>query len=255
MNKQTDRFDIIRQLTLAGSRGEDMVATSRRALQQAARMVGLSAASLYVWDDDPAEAVTVVWAESEADREKLRSLEEDLFSQLRKNRQLTSAYMSFGGATPCHSFTLPLQHGDETLGAVIGLQEGERTIVAEDAFLEVLSASLTLNRVASGASRLAGIRLAAVTTNHHVNNSLQIILNAAQLMFRDESEKTRDQQKKVDAIATSVDLIREVTKRLSEITEPRVIVYGEGVKMLDIFDEGESEDDEGEKPSTDDSAD
>ena len=253
MNKQNDKYNVLRELAMAGSRGEDLAGASEIALCQASELVGLTAGALYLWDNEGKVQVTVTHAATESGNKRLKSLEDELFSNLRSEKDLVSAYMSFGGSTPCHSFTLPLRHNERIFGAVIGLQEGERTIISEDLFLEALSALLALNYAASGVSestsdskeilqkeKLAGIVETAVTVNHEINSPLTAILGNIQLLLRNQDNLNEEVVTKLKTIEISAERIREVTHRLLRVTTPRSVEYTEGIKMLDISDEEES---------------
>ena len=247
-----DRFEILKQLALAGSKGEDLTDISERALSQAAGFVDLTAAALFLWDEEFKVTVTVNHAESDASRQRLASLEQELFGNLRKDQNLVSAYMSFGGETPYHSFTLPLRHRTKILGAVIGLQEGERTIISEDDFLEALSALLALNYAAEGIGkehaparevldkeRLSAIIETAVAVNHEVNNPLTAILGNVQLLLLKRDDLDKELAAKLKTIETSALKIKDVTQRLMRITSPRSVEYSEGTKMLDLSSDEE----------------
>jgi signal transduction histidine kinase len=255
-SNKIDRFEILRQLALAGSKGEDLTALSERALEQAAGLVGLTAATLFLWDEDFQVTVTVTYAGSNSSRQRLISLEQELFAGLRKDKHLVSAYLSFEGDPPYHSFTLPLRHGAKVFGAVIGLQEGERTLVSEDAFLETLSALLALNYAAEGLGkehmpakealekeRLSAIVETAVAVNHEVNNPLTAILGNVQLLLLKRNDLDDDLRAKLKTIESSALKIKDVTQRLMRLSSPRSVEYSEGTKMLDLSgDEGEQED-------------
>jgi signal transduction histidine kinase len=244
---RSDRFEILRQLAVAASRGEDLTATAERALSQAAGLVGLTAAALFLWDEEFKVAVTVTYAKSDSSRQRLDSVEQELFSRLRQDRNLVSAYLSFGGEIPYHSFTLPLQHGSSVFGAVIGLQEGEKTIVSEDDFLEALSALLALNYAAEGIGkgrippkeildkeRLSAIIETAVAVNHEVNNPLTAILGNVQLLLLKRNDLDDDLRTKLKTIEASALKIKDVTQKLMRISSPRSVEYTEGTKMLDL---------------------
>ncbi len=247
-----DRFEILRQLALAASKGEDLAQASQQALNHAAGYIGLAAAALFLWDEDFKVTVTVNYAKSEQGRQRLISLEQELFRNLRKDRDLVSAYMSFGGETPYHSFTLPLKYGANIFGAVIGLQEGEKTIISEDDFLEALSALLALNYAAGGIGkepspvkealdeeRLNAIIETAVAVNHEVNNPLTAILGNVQLLLLKRDDLDKDLAAKLKTIEVSALKIKEVTQRLMRITSPRSVEYTEGTKMLDLSSDEE----------------
>ncbi len=250
--RNTDRFEILKQLALAGSKGEDLTGISERALSQAAGFVDLTAAALFLWDEEFKVTVTVNHAESDAARQRLVSLEQELFGNLRKDQNLVSAYMSFGGETPYHSFTLPLRHGSKIFGAVIGLREGERTIISEDDFLEAFSALLALNYAAEGIGkervparevldkeRLSAIVETAVAVNHGVNNPLTAILGNIQLLLLKRNDLDKELVAKLKTIEASALKIKDVTQRLMRITSPRSVEYSEGTKMLDLSSDEE----------------
>jgi len=250
MNKADKKFEILRLLAASGVSGKDLQDPSRQALAQAAQLVGLQAAALYLWDADFKPRVTVHYAESDETLQRLQRLEEDLFSDLRREKELVSAYMSFGGPDPSHSFTLPLRHGDGIFGAVIGLQVGERTIVDEVAFLETLSALLALSYAAGGSAppsdafrkaldkeKLAGIVETAVTVNHEINSPLTAILGNVQLLLRGADGFDEDLVKKLKTIEQSAERIQSVTRRLMHISTPRSAEYSGGIRMLDISEE------------------
>jgi signal transduction histidine kinase len=252
--KNNDRYEILKRLALAGSRGEGLRETVEMALRQAADLVGLTAAAMYLWDDEMVVNLAVSHAETDASRERLESLEADLFRTLRKDQQLLSAYMTFGGETPLHSFTLPLQQGKRIFGAVMGLQEGNRTVINEDTFLEALSAAIALNVVAGGLGKDTGIdrdaldkeRLGAVvetavTVNHEINNPLTAILGNVQLLLLKRDDLDEELLKKLQTIEASAMRIRDVTQQLLKLTSARSVSYAEGTSMLDLSAEDEEE--------------
>ncbi|MFQ5453285.1 MAG: histidine kinase dimerization/phospho-acceptor domain-containing protein, partial [Candidatus Zixiibacteriota bacterium] len=224
---KTDRFEILRLLAIAGVSGEDLNQASQDALKGAVQYVGLSAAALYLWDDDYKATVSVYYSANEENIKHLDKLEESLFTQLRKEKQLLSAYLSFGGDNPYHAFTLPLNYGKKIFGAVIGIQEGKKTIIAEDLFIEALSALLALNYAAQGIGgagllsedllnkeRLSAILETAVTVNHEVNNPLTAILGNVQLLLLNRDDLDKELKAKLKIIEESALKIKDVTQRL-----------------------------------------
>ena len=189
------RYEILQRLAIAGAKGEELQTVVQTALQQAADLVGLTAAAVFLWNDKKEVSLAVNVSREDAAAERLKGLEDSMFSNLRENRGLLSAYMTFGGDTPSHAFTHPLSHRDHVFGAVIGLQAGVKTVVQEDLFLEALSAAVSLNVVASGLApggqldptriekeRMGAIVETAVTVNHEINNPLTAILGNVQLL-------------------------------------------------------------------------
>lgn len=248
-----DRFEVMRQLAVAGYRGEDFRPTAEMAIRQAADIVGLSAAALYLWDDDMTVSLAVTFADTEPAQQTIASLEETLFSGLRRERQLLAAYMSFGGSTPMQTFTMPIRHLDKVYGAVIGIQEGSKRLVSEDLFLEALSAALSLYIVAEQASqgrevarevidkeRLGAVQQTAVTVNHEINNPLTAILGNVQLLLLRRKDLDDDVVAKLRTVEEAALKIKDVTQRLLRVTTARSVEYAEGTSMLDISDENNS---------------
>ena len=249
-DQDLNRFDILRGLALAGSQGESLRVSAEPALRQTCQLMGLSAASLYVWNDKRELAFEIAHATSEDSRKRLTALENDLFAVLRDRRQLVSAYMTFGGEAAYQAFTLPLHHGDKIFGAVIGLAPAGIKLVGEDVFLEALSASLSLNALVDGLSRdvsiskdivdkerLAAIIEMAVTVNHEVNNPLTAILGNVQLLLLKRTDLDPELQAKLKTIETSALKIKDVTQKLLRLTSARSVKYTEGTNMLDLSDE------------------
>lgn len=264
MNKMNDknqnRFEILRQLAVSGQTGDNINAAVQSALKMTVQYLNLLGASLYVWDDKHKVTLTVSHFEDSSAQGRLADMEENLFSQLRKEKELVSAYMSFGGVHPYHSFTLPLKFSSQIFGAVIGLQTGEKSIVSEDIFLESLSALLSLNFAAFekrgsdepsrdmiDRERLKAILDTAVTVNHEVNNPLQAIIGNIQLIKMKNKELDKQTLSKLDAIEESAMKISSVTQRLMRITTPRTTDYSDGTTMIDISDESDDSRDSKDK--------
>ena len=255
MNRESqDRFTIIRQLAVGAAEGTGLNQVFRQALELTADFVGLTAAALFIWNDDQVVTVQVDHARSPQDRDRLLAMEKDLFEQLRRTRQLASAYMSFGGDRPYHAFTLPLQYRSTTYGAVVGFQEGVRNIVSEDMFLETLSAILALTYAAGIQDRDQGDRAGAiekerqsavietaVTVNHEVNNPLTAILGNVQLLLLKREDLDDELRNKLKTIEISALKIKDVTQKLMRLTSPRSIDYSDGTRMIDLNDGADDE--------------
>jgi signal transduction histidine kinase len=246
-DKDLDRFDILRQLAVAGSQGEPLRSAAELALKQASAIVSLDAAALYLWNDQGEVSLEISHATSEDFRKRLTVLESELFALLRERRNLVSAYMSFGGEAPYQSFTLPLHHGPKVFGAVIGMASGDVRLVSEDIFLEALTAAMSLNAVVDGLAkdvslarevidkeRLAAIIEIAVTVNHEVNNPLTAILGNVQLLLLKRNDLDPELQAKLKTIEVSAMKIRDVTQKLLRLTSARSVKYTEGTNMLDL---------------------
>jgi signal transduction histidine kinase len=254
--KDLDRFEILRQLALAGAQGGEIQPTAELALRQAASLVGLKAASVYLWNASDQISLTVSYADTDLSRDTLASLEQTLFANLRRDRRLLSAYMTFSGTPMIQAFTQPLQHAGKMYGAVIGIQEGERKLISEDLFLEALSAALSLNIVAGevGKShklaketidreRFGAIQQTAVTVNHEINNPLTAILGNVQLLLMKRTDLDEELVTKLKTIEISALKIRDVTQKLLRLTTPRSVEYSEGTQMIDLSDSDQSSND------------
>ena len=249
-SREQDRYNILRALASAAARDIRLEQAGQTAMEQAARLIGLDAMALYVWDTENKPLLQLAYASGNDKALRLNELEKDLFDGLRRARQLVSAYMSFGVTPPVHSFTLPLRHGDTVFGAVIGLQEGERTVLAEDDFLDALAATLALHSIASGLTRalpkdqvekerLAAINETAVTVNHEINNPLTAILGNVQLLLMHRKDLDPELRSKLNVIEESASKIKDVTQRLLRLTSSRTTEYVPGTGMLDLSDPDE----------------
>ncbi|MEW6411488.1 MAG: histidine kinase dimerization/phospho-acceptor domain-containing protein [Candidatus Zixiibacteriota bacterium] len=254
MSKEdNNKFDILRVLAVAGARGEDLTGATQMALEAAAHYVGLNAAALYLWDDNLEVTLNVSYADTSDNKGRLAGLEEELFARLRRDKKLLSAYMSFGGDVPYHSFSMPLLQKNRPFGAIVGLQQGKRTIVAEDVFLEALASVLSISFAAQAKDglraadqqlldkeRLAAIIETAVTVNHEVNNPLTAILGNVQLLLLKREDLDEELKSKLKTIEASAMKIKDVTQRLMRLTTPRSVEYSDGTKMVDISEEDEN---------------
>lgn len=250
MDQQSpDRFQILHQIAVEGTGAEGIQSVAARALKQTAVLVGLQAAALHIWDAERNPTMAVSHAETDSAKSSLQRLESDLFAELRRDRELVSAYMSFGGESPFQSFTLPLRHAGRIFGAVIGLQQGEGHLVHQDTFLEALSAILALVYTATQVGReqpsdsealrkekLSGVVETAVTVNHEINSPLTAILGNVQLMLRDADRLDERLVAKLRTIEESAERIQKVTKKLLNVKNPRSIDYSDGIRMLDLSD-------------------
>lgn len=251
---RNDRFEILSRFARESCVQPDLASSAQKALEMASELVGLSAAMFFLFDEQFQTRISASWSANEAGEKRLIELERELFSQLRQKRKLVSAYMSFQDDLPCHTFTLPLQYQSEVFGAVIGFQEGERTIIAEEDFLETLTALLTLTSIAQqeglggqanqeqlDKERMTAIVETAVTVNHEVNNPLTAILGNVQLLLMKRDDLDEDLRSKLEIVEESALKIRDVTQKLLHMTTARSVHYTHGTNMIDI--NGEASDD------------
>jgi signal transduction histidine kinase len=250
-SREQHRYEILRSLVLGGVNRARLADTGQAALEQAAVLIGLDAAALYLWRADRKVELQLAYSQSDDLAAKLNDLEADLFDNLRRERSLVSAYMTFAGDPPCHSFTLPLNQGDKVFGAVIGLQLGERTTLSEEGFLDALAATIALNAIASGQAgvlprelidkeRLAAVTETAVTVNDRINNPLTAIIGNVQLLLMNRDDLDDELRRKLTVIEESASRIKDVTQRLLRLTEARSTEYVSGTSMIDLSDPDES---------------
>lgn len=250
MSKEINKLAVISRLALSSGEGDKFEDAARLAVEAAAQIVGLSAASMYLWDDKQNPTVNVTYAAGDEEKRKLLNLETDLFQTLRKDKDMTAAYMSFKGEKPYHAFTVPLQHGNRLFGAMIGVQEGKKRAEIDEMFIETLSAVLSLSLAADNSglaeglskevldkARLSAITDTAVTVNHEVNNPLTAILGNVQLLLSRNEGLSDEAIKKLRIVEECALKIRDVTQRLLKLTQAKSIEYSEGSTMLDLSDD------------------
>lgn len=251
MENKQDKLAIISRLAISSSDGANLEEAARLAVESSAQIVGLSAASVYLWDEKGEPTINVTYAAADETRHKLLNLESDLFQSLRRDKNLTVAYLSFGGDKPYHAFTVPLQHSKKLLGAMIGIQEGPKRADLDTLFLETLSAVISLSLAADKSGLAAGISKeiidkaklnavtdTAVTVNHEVNNPLTAILGNVQLILSRPQGLSQDTIKKLRVVEESALKIKDVTQKLLKITHVRSVEYSEGSTMLDLGEKG-----------------
>ncbi len=262
MSDDSSKYQVLADLARSAANGEDYTQLAQRALEQACRLVSLKAAAAFLFDENLQVTLQVMHTETDVLKSTLLDLEEDLFVGLRRRRRLVAAYLSFASDPPQHSFTLPLRFGDHIYGAVIGLQEGERTVVAEDAFLDAFSSLLSLQLAASGQisedaaagrekldqERLAAVIEMAVTVNHEINNPLTAILGNVQLLLLKREDLDEELQAKLKTIEQSAMKIKDVTQRLMKLNSTRSTNYNGDTRMLDLpADEDDEHEDDTEQ--------
>jgi len=257
-DQEQDRYEILRDLTTAGSHDEQLDQIGRTALEQTAGLIGLDAISLYLWDDQNRVTLHLTHSVTDAQATQLTELEDSLFDGLRREHQLVSAYMSFDGDEQYHSFTLPLRRGRNVFGAVIGLQYGERRTISENDFLDALTGTLALHVMAANLAgtpskdqidkeRFAAVMETAVTVNDKVNNALQAIIGTVQLLIMHREDLDDELRSQLGVIEKSATRIKQVTQGLLRLTSAKTVEYTPGTRMIDLPD---LDDDSDETEST-----
>lgn len=253
-NQEQDRYEILRSLTTAGSRDEQLDRIGPAALEQTADLIGLDAISLYLWDDQHRVTLHLTHSPTEAHATQLTELEESLFDGLRREHKLVSAYMSFDREEPCHSFTLPLRRGGNVFGAVIGLQYGERRTISESDFLDALTGTLALHAMAASLAgtptkeqidkeRFAAVMETAVTVNDKINNALQAIIGTVQLLTMHRDDLDDELRSQLGVIEKSATRIKQVTQGLLRLTSAKTVEYTPGTQMIELPDLDKDSDD------------
>ncbi len=253
-NSPNDRLQLLSRLARESASQADVTAAVQAALEMTGQLVGLQAASLFLWDADRSPRLSVSFADSDHARDRLANLENELFDKMRRERRLASAFLSFSGEPAYHTFTLPLQMGTDSFGAVIGYQEGAQSIVSENDFLSTLTALLSLTYAARGEgkaavpdsreidkARLSAIIETAVTVNHEVNNPLTAILGNVQLLLMKRPDLDDDLKQKLRTMEQSAMKIRDVTQRLLKLTSARSVAYNGDTNMIDLGRDEEAE--------------
>jgi signal transduction histidine kinase len=244
------QFEILRDIAVSSSHGRQLAATADDALKAAGSLVGLSAASLIIWAENHQSALTVSYAARPEEKQILDDLERDIFAEMRKRKNLSSAYMTFGGVSPLSVFTQPVRKGGRILGTVIGIKTGD-SLAREDLFLEALAAALSVSVIAGGIvpesvasderirdERAKAIRQTVTTVNHEINNPLTAVLGNIQLLLMRSEAMDSDLVKKLRIVEESALRIKEVTQKLMTVTGNTVTEYTPGMDMLDL---GENE--------------
>ncbi len=249
-NKVIKQFEILRDIAVLSVQSEKISLIAKDALQGTGKLINLSAATLMMWDAKQQPTMNISYADSAMERQLLQELETEIFSNLRKERDLVSAYVSFGGSKPMSTFTQPIKIGDKIFGAVIGIQTGPGRLVRDDYFIEALTAALSLSISAGGTvpsvfddaekmkkERLNAIIETAATVNHEINNPLTAVLGNVQLLLMRSSNLDEETIRKLKVVEESAIRIKEVTQKLMKISNDNVTEYTSGSKMIDLSDE------------------
>lgn len=252
------RYEILREMAMAGASGADFSQAVRRSLAGVCQLLQLVAARVILWSEEGEVSINVSHSSGSADLTILDELEEDVFHGLRHRRQLKTAFLTFGGASPLSAFTVPLYHRERLFGAAIGVSPGDVKLVREDFFLDALAATVSLAALAEfsesltsddkpkpdiqkllDAERLKAVLETAVTFNHEINNPLTAALGNVQLILMDRDKLDPALRRKLEVVEKSATQIRDVTQRLLSLTEAKSVTYASNEKMIDISAEGD----------------
>lgn len=245
-DKYYKQFDILREIALLTSSGEESSVTARKAIEMTMNVIGLASGALFLWDDKFKVTLSVSHSTDETNNDLLMKLENEMFAGMRKEQHLISAYVSFGGKEPIAAFTLPIKKGDKVLGAVIGIQPGNKALAREDVFFEALAASLSISmQIGQMEStiekeRYDAVMATATAINHGINNPLQAVLGIVQLLPKELPDLDEKLLRKLRIIEESALAITKITHKLMHISEVKFVEYIDGTKMLDLPEDTES---------------
>ncbi|MCH9031952.1 MAG: hypothetical protein IIB00_06795 [candidate division Zixibacteria bacterium] len=250
-NSHIQRFEVLRQIALAGSSGSDLKKCAEEAIRGSVDLLNLNAGRILLWSETHESILSATHAKAKKYAALLDELEEDIFSVLRKRKNLREAYVTFGGENPVSAFTLPLRRGANVFGAALGVGGADIRIVREDLFLEALAAALSLAVFANPdikigseqtlemseiikKERLKAVAETAVTVNHEINNPLTAALGNVQLILMKRDDLDPDLRRKLEVVEKSALQIRDVTQRLLNLTEAKSVPYADKDTMIDL---------------------
>lgn len=263
-NPDRKRYDILKELALAGSRGVDLAGHAQMALEQAAEIVNLQAAAIYLWNPEYEITTNVAWASEETAGQRLKDLESDLFGRLRAEKDLVEAYLSFSGDSPFQAFTVPLRASGRVFGAVLGVRNGEEKLLSEEPFLEALSAALALNAALSlgtegsvdelvNRERQLAIQQIAASISHEINNPLTAVLGMVQLVLRNPDTLDEGLVHKLSVVEEQAKRIRDIVQILLTRERFDSTRYVDGVDMIDLTPDQADEDEDTDDTAPDES--
>jgi signal transduction histidine kinase len=244
--KESQRYQIMRFIATSTYSGGKLVEIARETLRKSAELIGLAAGTLILWNENFTPVFNVTFSAGEKETTLLDELEQELFANLRRNRKLISAYVTFGGEQPISGFTLPVKLGDDIIGAVIGIQPGKQLLVGEDIFLEALTAALSLSVFIDRQESLKkkiqfdAVQATSASVNHEINNPLQAILGIVQLLPKEKDNLDEGTIKKLKVVEEAALDIMKVTHKLMRLGEIEYIDYVDGSKMLKLPEDDDS---------------
>lgn len=250
-NNHIKRFEVLRQIALAGSSGSDLKKCAEEAIRGSVDLLDLNAGRILLWSETQESILSATHSKAKKYATLLDELEEDIFSVLRKQKNLREAYVTFGGESPVSAFTLPLRRGDNVFGAALGVGSADVRLVREDLFLESLAAAFSLAVFANPdikigseqtlemseiikKERLKAVSETAVTVNHEINNPLTAALGNVQLILMKRDDLEPDLRRKLEVVEKSALQIRDVTQRLLNLTEAKSVPYAGKDTMIDL---------------------
>jgi DNA-binding response OmpR family regulator len=143
-------------------------------------------------------------------------------------------------------------HGNESLAAT-ALRRGADDYLAKDVSLaqllpqvlervrrtrELRKALVAAERDLVRAERLAAIGEMTVTLHHEINNPLMAAFAHVELLLADPGMATDARQETLTSVRESLHRIRDIMRRVGDLSEIRTKSYATGVQMVDLADVG-----------------
>jgi signal transduction histidine kinase len=243
------RYRALAEAATAATAGTGIELAAQKGLAAAVEYIHLAAGALILWGDSGEVKVRSIEAVRDDDRRILLETEETLLAMLRKNFQVTAAYMELAGEPARAVFTLPIDVGGRQFGALIGIRLDKVRLHDYDEFLRALAAVLALaaypGEAGAGATpaeienrikteRDTAIIELAVAINHEINNPLTALLGNLQLLMLKNKNLPEDIVDRLKVIEESANQIREVTGRLMKAAEAPSVTYTGSMRMIDL---------------------
>ncbi len=212
-----------------------------QALLAAMDALGVRAASIAIFDGKGGELLLV----QEGDESLLRhlgNLEKRMLAALRDEFKVESLYTTLNDDGAKSLFSYLIKIGEAKLGTISGICEGSRNIALEHDFIEVMA--LALRQLFGHGRELQQVReqtvkQVAATLGDRINNPLQAVLLAVQLLQQGGKTTEKEVEKYLKKIEESSLEISRVLRKLMNLAETRSVTYLNGTQMIDL---GESDD-------------
>lgn len=245
-NQNTDfvRYRLLAQASIKAAEGVSNDQILRDALEDAIIALDLICGSVRIIDSNGKPIFTHLAGDDDY-LDLIRNMEEKMLSVLRDDFAVTNTFLTFEKDGTFNLFSYPLKLSGETVGTISGISRGDRKLTSEEEFIKAVSAVLALVVRRGSASlttdnndvikaKTEAIVETAVTINHEVNNPLTAVLGNIQLLLLNADELAPHVVQKLKAVEASALKIKEVTQNLMRITEPSVVEYTTGLKMVDL---------------------
>ncbi len=244
------RYEALKRLLVSAGRSDTVDLT--KVLHSVCEAVELSGCAVVA---DPYEQAPDAVAGEDWALESLSEYASVLWRQLVFDHHVESAFIQLAPEDgPRSLFAYPLREGTRVTGAILGLALGRRNLALEEEFLLALTTALQMARnpragsaasdtaAAVAAARETAILETAIAVNHEVNNPLTAVLGNAQLLLQHTAKLDAQTKKRLLDIEKGALRIKEVTQRLLKKGPHGTTEYPGGMRMLDLSDTSESDD-------------